>query len=125
VTDGLEEPPSPILGEHIISSSRPEFAFDDADEEYMRTWTAPDLSNPEFLELLKLFPSFITRRSLPRFPVLTSRHADIEDGDEEGIEGKQIQFGTGSMWVSSSPRSSGWAGGWWARFKLWWRRMFC
>lgn len=124
-SDGREEPRSPINEEHMPFSPRGELAFDDTDEEYMRIWTSPDLSNPELLELLKIFPPFISRRSLPRFPIPTSRHPDIEEGEDDGIEGKQIQFGTGSMWVSSRPRSSGWAGGWWTRFKLWWRRMFC
>ena len=124
-SDRQEDPSSPIQEEHTPFTSRGELAFDDTDEVYMRTWTSPDLSNPELLDLLKIFPPFITRRTLPRFPIPTPRHPDIEEGDDEGIEGKQIQFGTGSMWVSSRSRSSGWAGGWWTRLMLWWRRMFC
>jgi hypothetical protein len=124
-SDVHEEPLSPMHGEHTPFASRAELSFDDTDEQYMRIWTSPDLTNPELLELLKIFPSFVSRRPLPRFPIPTSRHVDIEEGDDEGIEGRQIQFGTGSMWVSSRLRSSGWAGGWWTRVILWWRRTFC
>lgn len=127
-SDGGEEPPSPVSpdGENPLTSSRGDFLFDDSEEQYLRTWTSPDLSNPEYLNLLKIFPSFITRRPLPRFPaVRSSRHADIEEGDEDGVEGKQIRFGTGLMWVSSKQRSDDWEGGWWARFILWWRKIFC
>jgi hypothetical protein len=78
---------------------------------------------------LKFFHLFITRRSLPRFPVTSDprRHADIEEGedDRERGEGKEIRFGTGTMWVSSKQRSDGYQGGWWTRFVLWWRRLFC
>ncbi|KAG2016143.1 hypothetical protein CC2G_009342 [Coprinopsis cinerea AmutBmut pab1-1] len=99
--------------------------LDDPDqEEYMRIWTSPDLTDPELLELLKLFPSFVSRRPLPRFPVQPSRQPDIEEGEDDSLEGKQIHFGTGSMWVSSKPRSDGWDGSWWTRFVLWWKRLF-
>jgi len=124
-SDRREDLSSPTHEEHMPFASRGELAFDDTDEVYLRIWTSPDLSNPELLDLLKIFPPFISRRALPRFPIPTPRHPDIEEGDDEGIEGKQIQFGTGSMWVSLRPRSSGWAGGWWTRIMLWWRRMFC
>ena len=124
-SDRQDGPSSPLHEEYMPFTSRGELAFNDADEVYMRMWTSPDLSNPELLDLLKIFPPFISRRTLPRFPIPTPRHPDIEEGDDEGIDGKQIQFGTGSMWVSSRPRSSGWAGGWWTRLILWWRRMFC
>jgi len=123
-----EEPPSPVLNfdDDMQSALRGDAAWDDGDEEYLRVWTSPDLSNPEYLSLLKLFPSFVSRRPLPRFPAATNvRHADIEEGDDEGLEGKQIRFGTGSMWVSSRERSDGWVGDWWTRFVLWWRTIFC
>ncbi|KAG6833541.1 hypothetical protein H0H87_005192 [Tephrocybe sp. NHM501043] len=99
--------------------------FVEGEEDYMRIWTSPDLSNPELMELLKLFPSFVSRRPLPRFARPNPRHPDIEEGEDEDGEGKRIHFGTGSMWVSSKPRSDGWNGGWWTRFVLWWRRLFC
>jgi len=103
--------------------------FDDTDAEYSRIWTLPDLPNADFISLLKVFPVFITRRPLPRFPLSSDprRQIDIEEGedDRERGEGKEIRFGTGSMWVSSKQRSDGYQGGWWTRFVLWWRRLFC
>ncbi|KAH7929819.1 hypothetical protein BV22DRAFT_1001846 [Leucogyrophana mollusca] len=110
----------------LLPPLRSEFTADDSDE-YLRIWTSPDLSNPEYVSLLTLFPSFITRRPLPRFPVAPSaRAADIEEGEEERGEGKEIRFGTGSMWISTSKqRSDGWKGDWWTRFVLWWRKLFC
>jgi len=122
--EGEDELPSPIFEDHVTSSMRGDFMFNDSEEEYMRIWTSPDLPNPEILELLKVFPSFVSRRPLPRFPPSSPRHVDIEEGDDEGLEGKQIHFGTGSMWVSPKPRNE-WNGGWWTRFILWWRRIFC
>jgi hypothetical protein len=66
-----------------------------------------------------LFPSFVSRRPLPRFPVIPhSRHVDIEEGEDEGLEGRQLHFGTGSMWASSKQRSDAWKGGWWTRFVI-------
>jgi hypothetical protein len=127
-SDGGDEPPSPVSqdGENPTTPLRGDFLFDDSEEEYLRIWTSPDLCNPEYLNLLKIFPSFITRRPLPRFPAASSsRQPDIEEGDEEGVEGKQIRFGTGSMWVGSKQRSDGWEGGWWTRFILWWKKTFC
>jgi hypothetical protein len=100
--------------------------YEDDDEQFLRIWTSPDLSNPEILQLLELFPSFVSRRPLPRFPVIPqSRHVDIEEGDDEGLDGRQLHFGTGAMWVSSKQRSDAWEGGWWTRFVMWWRRLFC
>ncbi|KAF5351870.1 hypothetical protein D9756_007579 [Leucocoprinus leucothites] len=98
---------------------------DDIEEEYMRVWTSSDLTDPEILQLLNLFPSFVSGRALPRFPVsTTARSADIEEG-EEADESLRVRFGTGSMWVSSKQRSDGWEGSWWTRFVLWWKRLFC
>ncbi|KAJ2917750.1 hypothetical protein MD484_g2634, partial [Candolleomyces efflorescens] len=59
---------------------------DDAQEEFMRTWSSPDLTNPEILELLKLFPSFVSRRPLPRFPTPPPRQPDIEEGEDDAEE---------------------------------------
>ncbi|KAI0374094.1 hypothetical protein BV20DRAFT_936483 [Pilatotrama ljubarskyi] len=94
---------------------------------YMRTWTAPDLPNPEFLTLLTLFPPFITRNTLPRFPVtrLADRPVDIEEGEVMDGERKVIKVGTGTMWLGTKRRADGWQGGWWTRFKLWLARVFC
>ncbi|KAL4080265.1 hypothetical protein V8B97DRAFT_2055275 [Scleroderma yunnanense] len=104
---------------------RSEFGMEES-EAHLRVWTAPNLSNPEFLSLLTVFPSFITRRPLPRFPVSKNpRITDIEEGEDERGEGKEIRFGTGTMWVSSKRRSDGYKGDWWTRFVLWWRGLFC
>jgi len=98
---------------------------DDTDEQYLRVWTSPDLSNPEILRLLDLFPAFVSRRPLPRFPVPHSRHVDIEEGEDEGLEGRHVHFGTGSIWASTKQRNDSWEGGLWTRFISWWRRIFC
>lgn len=113
--------------DELLATPRANASFDEADGEYMRTWTSPDLPNPEFISLLKVFPILITRRPLPRFPVTSDsrRPPDIEEGEDDQVEGKEIRFGTGCMWVSSKQRSDGFEGGWWTRFVLWWRRLFC
>ncbi|KAG6370653.1 hypothetical protein JVT61DRAFT_11137 [Boletus reticuloceps] len=96
------------------------------DDVYLRIWTTPSLPNPEYLSLLTVFPSFVTRGSPPRFPISSHpRVTDIEEGEGEGEEGKEIRYGTGSMWVSAKRRRDGYKGGWWTRFTLWWRRVFC
>lgn len=123
-----EPPPSPqrpAAEVYLASFQQDDSGYGDGDERYLRVWTSPDLDNPEFLQLLKLFPSFVTRRPLPRFPVQSPRHVDIEEGEDEGLEGRQIHFGTGSLWVSSKQRSDAWEGGWFTRFLLWWRKLFC
>ena len=97
---------------------------EEEEDDYLRIWTSPDLPNSEFLELLKVFPPFISRSPLPRFPTTVRIH-DLEEADDGGTEGRQIHFGTGSFWVSSKERSDGWQGGWWSRFILWWRSTFC
>lgn len=97
---------------------------EDEEDDYLRIWTSPDLPNSEYLELLKVFPPFISRSTLPRFPAIV-RIPDLEEGDDGGTEERQIHFGTGSFWVSSKARSDGWQGGWWSRFILWWRSTFC
>lgn len=115
----------PRYGDNAIPPLQEDVIYDDDDDQFLRTWTSPDLSNPEILQLLELFPPFVSRRPLPRFPVSHSRHVDIEEGEDEGLEGRQIHFGTGSMWVSSKQRSDAWEGDWWTRFMMWWRRLFC
>ena len=134
VSESIEELPSPIVGlvgdeDELLATPRVNTTFEDTDGEYMRTWTSPDLPNPELISLLKVFPIFITRRPLPRFPVTSDsrRPPDIEEGEDDPVESKEIRvrFGTGSMWVSSKQRSDGFEGGWWTRFVLWWRRLFC
>ena len=129
--DTADEPPSrvpsPTDGDEALVRVRGNYNSYETEEEYLRIWTSPDLSNPEFLTLLRVFPSFITRRAMPRFPVArrSGQHPDIEEADEEGGEGMRIRVGTGSMWIGSKERRDGWEGGWWARFTLWLRRTFC
>ncbi|KAI0309033.1 hypothetical protein OF83DRAFT_1089351 [Amylostereum chailletii] len=114
----------------------------ECDDAYMRTWLAPDLDDPELLELLKVFPSFISKRALPRFvekgkgkatkakktktktkgrrpPAdveqggLTETEGEMETETEGGEEGKvEVRAGTGRMWVGARERSAGWAGSW-------------
>jgi hypothetical protein len=94
----------------------------------MRIWTSPDLPNREFLQLLKVFPTFITRRATPRFPNHASdEHSptDLEAGQGFSAAVGDIQVGTGKMWVSAQPRAKGWEGNWWTRFKHWWHQVFC
>jgi len=89
---------------------------------YMRTWIAPDLSNVEYLALLDLFPAFVMRNTLPRFPVTKDRARDIEEGGD-GTR-SEIRIGTGKMWIGRQTRRPGWQGSWWTRFKLWLRTLF-
>lgn len=95
-------------------------------EAYMRTWTAPDLPNSEFLSLLTLFPPFVVQTALPRFPVEPLRiQRDIEEGDEADLLRREIRVGTGTMWVGLKTRAPGWQGNWWSRFRQWLRRYLC
>jgi hypothetical protein len=124
------EPPSPtskaLDRDELVPRARGDFGSS-YDEVYLRIWTSPDLPNPEYLSLLKLFPTFISRRAMPRFPHETPsrRLPDIEAGDEEGGEGTRIRIGKGSMWVGMKERADGWKGGWWTRFMMWLRNTFC
>lgn len=109
-----------------LAPLRSEVPSDESDDMYLRIWTTPDLPNPEYLSLLTVFPSFITRGSPPRFAVSSHpRVTDIEEGEDERGDGKEIRYGTGSMWVSAKQRNDSYKGGWWRRFILWWRRLFC
>ncbi|EIM81221.1 uncharacterized protein STEHIDRAFT_150209 [Stereum hirsutum FP-91666 SS1] len=130
-SEGIDEPPSPLTPPTEIDDLFPKVPPDYRDEQkvYLRIWTSPDLANPELLALLKVFPTFISRRTLPRFsPAASSRRIpDVEEGgvDDADESENAIRAGTGRMWLSSRPRSGDWAGGWWSRFVLWWRRLFC
>ena len=122
----VDEPPSPIASYRDNSISITQDDIDDADEQYLRVWTFPDLANSEILQLVKLFPAFVARRPFPRFPVPnSSSHVDIGEGDDVGLEGRHIQFGTGFMYVSSKQRTDAWEGGCCTRFIMWWKRIFC
>lgn len=123
-----EEPSTPTtaIGDDVTTPLQFETTEEnEAEGEYMRVWTSPDLTVPEILQLLNLFPSFVSRRALPRFEVsATLRPTDIEEGYDSS-ERQRIRFGTGSMWVSSKQRSDGWEGSWWTRIVLWLKRLFC
>lgn len=126
VSDASEEHlvnPAQTSRDNLLSSSRNDNVIESIDEEYMRVWTSPDLTNTEYYSLLKLFPPMITRRSLPHFPTRSvSRPLDLEEGYSED---KHISCGTGTMWISTRKRSAGWeAGGWWTRFISWWKKTF-
>ena len=134
LSDTIEDPPSPITPPQEIDdifNSRPATTYGtpEIDEEFMRTWVSPDLPNTEILQLLKVFPSFITRRATPRFPSDSSPHShplsDLEAGQQSPPETSEIQIGTGKMWLSTRMRTGGWEGNWWTKFKNWWHRLFC
>ena len=113
-----------------LSRTGADHLFDEqGDSQYLRVWTAPDLSNPEFNSLLKLFPTFLLRRTLPRFPATTTKHTrpDLEEGDYDDSEEVrcEVRVGSGVMWIGQKERSESWRGNWWERFKAWWRRVLC
>ncbi|KAI0031744.1 hypothetical protein K488DRAFT_51438 [Vararia minispora EC-137] len=118
-SDSQEEPITPNTPP--VDSNDVELKPSPDTDAYLRTWLSPDLGDPELLALLAVFPPFIARRTLPRFP--SDMQADAEDGADLGENG--IRVGTGKVWLSARTRSPGWAGSWWVRFKLWWRRLFC
>jgi hypothetical protein len=133
LSDTVEDPPSPTTPPQEIDdifNPRPAATYGSAeiDEELMRIWVSPDLPNPEILQLLKVFPTFITRRATPRFPS-ESPHShplsDLEAGQESSPGAGEIQIGTGKMWISTQPRVEGWEGNWWTKIKNWWHRLFC
>lgn len=94
-------------------------------EAQSRVWTASDLTNPEYSSLLKLFPPFISAKTLPRFPVPAKQKGDIEEGGEQAGEPFEIRFGTGMIRLGGPDRTGEWRGGWWARFTSWCKMLFC
>ncbi|KIY74442.1 hypothetical protein CYLTODRAFT_416276 [Cylindrobasidium torrendii FP15055 ss-10] len=117
--DGSTSPFSSAFGDAVGTDGR-------EDEESLRIWTAPDLSSPDYLNLLQAFPAFVSRGASPRFPDKPPS-GDLEEGyDATSREDTAIQFGTGSMWIGARTRSSGWEGGnWWTRFVSWCKNIFC
>ncbi|KAK8858791.1 hypothetical protein IAR55_003021 [Kwoniella newhampshirensis] len=124
-----------------------DIALEEADlnKPRFRLWVFPaHISDQEAESLMSLFPRFITRKADVRFPIVRPgrgvkameearweaiavgvndqaiRVPKVEVEDEEGV----VRCGTGRMWVGTEPRSSGWQGGGWFRFKRWWRRLF-
>ncbi|KAH9949602.1 hypothetical protein B0H21DRAFT_727597 [Amylocystis lapponica] len=123
----LSAPPASRNGpRNIATPTAANLDFSDLNS-YMRTWIAPDLPNHEYVTLLTVFPSFITQKTLPRFPLpeTSRRAADIEEGQEMQTDSKRIRVGTGTMWLGLKPRTRGWQGSWWTKFKLWLQRIFC
>jgi hypothetical protein len=124
-------PASPTTPKRDVGAPLPLDEDDSEDEpdteEYIRVYVAPDLHDEEFLALLKLFPAFVSQRPLPRFPIPPAgRGRDVEEDAADEIDGRDIRFGTGRMWVGVRRRSAGFVGvGWWARFTAWLRSLFC
>ncbi|KAI9456525.1 hypothetical protein BJY52DRAFT_1380982 [Lactarius psammicola] len=130
LTDTIEDPPGPITPPQEIDDifNPRQAASPEIDEDLMRIWVSPDLSNLEILQLLKVFPAFVTRRATPRFPSGSPRshpQSDLEAGQESSAGSGDIEIGTGKMWISTRPRAEGWEGNWWTKFKNWWHRLFC
>ena len=133
VSDTIEDPPSPITPPQEIDDifnpqAAAAYGSPEIDEELMRIWVSPDLPNLEILQLLKVFPAFVTRRATPRFPSDSSHShplPDLEAGQDSSPGAGEIQIGTGKMWISTRLRTEGWEGNWWTKFKNWWRRLFC
>jgi len=96
-------------------------------EPQSRIWTAPDLTNPEYSSLLRLFPSFVSAKALPRFPApsKSKRKRDIEEGGEQTEDPFEIRFGTSMIRLGGPERTGQWRGGWWARFASWCKTLFC
>ena len=96
-------------------------------EAQSRIWTAPDLMNPEYASLLRIFPSFISAKALPRFPApsKSKRKQDVEEGEEQTEEPFEIRFGTGMIRLGGPERTGQWRGGWWSRFTTWCKTLFC
>ncbi|TCD69828.1 hypothetical protein EIP91_006141 [Steccherinum ochraceum] len=131
VSSTIDDPPTPITPPNEVQDLfaapvQTGHELPDAGD-YLRTWVSPDLSDPEFLSLLNVFPAFVVRHPLPRLPVSSSsrRPADVEEAPEESFESKHIRVGTGTMWLGYKLRTPGYEGSWWTRFKLWWKRLFC
>ncbi|KAG8896337.1 hypothetical protein FRC00_006113 [Tulasnella sp. 408] len=115
----------------------------------LRVWTIPPyLTNPEIMsDFLPLFPSFITKKPLPRFtpikpaakPASQSKRnkkkkPDLEEGgalgmeEDDGVTSRdargEVKKGTGRMWIGEKVRDDGWRGGFWTRLMLWFKGMF-
>lgn len=95
----------------------------------LRTWTIPDLSNPELISLLSVFPPTLTRRALPRFPASNASNkvhlSDLEEGAAQALdEQDDLRVGSGILRKGKRPRSGAWRGNWWERFKIWLRSLF-
>lgn len=131
--DRLTELPANFRQQQARAQAQGKSASFDSDEDnegpFMRVWTVSDLSNPELQTLISLFPDFIARHALPRFPLVEAgkRYTrDVEAGLNAAGEGEhtEVSCGTGRILVGRKMRSYGWQGSWWQRFTGWWRRLF-
>lgn len=130
-SSGLIEPTSPLgstfedLTPRVQPRrlSRPDLSIDDLEDVSLRTWIAPDLSDVELFCLLKLFPPFVAKQIVPRFP--PAKLADVEQGlAGDSVEERQVKCGTGVIWMGPRQRSEGWRISWWTRLALWFKRTF-
>jgi hypothetical protein len=99
---------------------------DEADaDDYTRIWVAPDLPDAELNTLLRLFPSFVSQRALPRFPARPEAdgrgHVDPEA--DAGTDTDAVRYGTGRILLGVGLRSAGYHGSWWLRFIAWWKQL--
>lgn len=82
-----------------------------------RTFTLPpDLTNPDLVALLRLFPAFITRPV--RRQAAAARTASLDE-----LETKIADVVHGSVQVGAGERAPGWKGSLSERFVLWLRRL--
>lgn len=101
-----------------------------------RTWIAPgNLTDPELISLLALFPSHITKGTpkTTRLPFVGPENARVDpvraleearvDGQTTG-KGVLEGVGTGRMWKGERLRGEAWRGTWWQRVKCWFSRLF-
>lgn len=109
-------------------------------EPHFRVWSFPYfISNPELQQLSALFPSFITKRAIPRFlvgsslsssPRTNSTPRELEEGiigaatREASIGPSEIRVGTGKMRLGEQRRQEGWRGSFWERMRQWFRNLF-
>lgn len=133
----ISRPGTPDAGLALTSSNFVNTAGIIGAEQHMRTWVVPPyLTNPEIMKLLDLFPTTISRGSVPRFKSAAAmgkkeRRAadpDLEAGENEpgmADQKEYVRHGTGRMWIGDKERNEGWKGGLWDRFIGWWRRVFC
>jgi hypothetical protein len=129
------------LSDSVVNNAA--FAFDEP-EPYLRIWLVPSyVGNPEIGHLLNLFPTSVSRGSIPRFKGATASRAsesvrrrnivdldleaqaDRDDGLQPEDDKEYLRHGTGRIWISDEERDPDWKGSMWERFLGWWRRIFC
>ncbi|KAH7108536.1 hypothetical protein BKA62DRAFT_682519 [Auriculariales sp. MPI-PUGE-AT-0066] len=113
---------------------------DDDQDESVRVWIAPDLTNYEYVSLLSALPTFVSSRKLPRLiapegaPARSKRRSaggepnddvDLEAGELVKVEPPSVRHGTGVIRPGARERSPGWKSTWWRRLVSWCQRLFC